>query len=204
MPDQFGRSGRRAQLARILHSTWIERGLAPRASVARAVIDHQVAQVAADLRISEAAALKHIDGRMVSELAVNTANRWHASQLADEAAGDVEVSVPATDAGQLVVGLAMAVGQMIREAYGELPASAGKPLDALGELGAALREATAAEPALLADVSLETLSTAQRTLRAAAAGVAEGTVPVVIADSARPQFARQLLADSELAGRLQP
>lgn len=96
----------------------------------------------------------------------------------------------------------MAVGQMEHEAYGELPAYAGEPLNALGELGAALREATATGPVLLAEVSLGTLSTAERALRAAAAGVADGTVAVVVADSARPQFARQLLADSELTRRL--
>lgn len=204
MAGQFGRPGRRADLARILHSTWDARGMAPLDGAARGIIDRKVAQVAADLGVSEAAALKHIDDRMVIELAVDTANMWQASQVADEVAGGVAVPVPAADAGQLVMGLAMAVGQMVREAYGELPAAAGEPLDALVELGAALREAMAAEPALLAEVSLETLSTAQRTLRAAAAGVADGTVPVLVADSARPQFARQLLADSELARRLQP
>lgn len=204
MADHFGRAGRRADLARILHATLVEHGMAPRDGAARAIIDQKVAQVAAELGVSEAAALKHVADRMVIELAVNTANTWHASQVADEVASGVVVPVPASDAGQLVIGLAMAVGQMVREAYGELPASVGEPLDALGELGAALRAAAEAEPALLAEVTLETLSTAQRTLRAAASGVADGTVPVVIADSARPQFARQLRADSELARRLQP
>lgn len=204
MADQFGRAGRRADLARVLHSTLVQHGMAPRDGAARAIIDQKVAQVAAEMGMSEVAALRLFDDRMVTELAVNTANSWHASQVAAEVAGSVVVQVPAADAGQLVMGLAMAVGQMVREAYGELPASAGEPLDALGELGAALRAATEAEPALLAEITLEALSTAQRTLRAAAAGVADGTVPVVIDDAARPQFARQLLADSELARRLQP
>lgn len=204
MSDEFGRPGRRADLAMILHSTWIEHSMAPGDGAARTIIDGKVAQVAADLGVSEAAALKHIDNSMVIELAVNTANTWHAAQVAYEVAGTVDVPVRAADAGQLVMGLAMAVGQVVREAYGELPASAGEPLDALGELGAALRDATDAEPALLAQVSLETLSTAQRTLQAAAAGVADGTVPVVVANPSRPDFARQLVADSELARRLQP
>lgn len=204
MGDHFGRAGRRADLARVLHATLVEHGLAPRDGAARAILDEKVAQVAAELRVSEAAALKHVDDRMIIELAVNTANTWHAAKVADEAASGVLVQVPAADAGQLVLGLAMAVGPMVRQAYGELPASAGEPLDALGELGAALRAAMEAEPALLLQVTLETLTTAQRTLRAAAAGVEDGTVPVVIADSARTQFARQLLADSELARRLQP
>jgi predicted transcriptional regulator len=178
--------------------------MSPRDGAARAIIDQKVRQVAAELGVSEAAALNHVDDRKVIELAVSTANTWHASKTADEVASGVVVRVPVPDAGQLVMGLAMAVGQMVREAYGELPASAGEPLDALGELGAALRVATEAERGLLAEVTLETLSTAQRTLQAAAAGVADGTVPVVIVDAARPQFARQLLADSELAQRLQP
>jgi hypothetical protein len=204
MADQFGRAGRRADLARLLHATLVAHGMDPLDGAARAIIDQRVAQLSAELGVSETAALRQIDDRLVIEMAVNTSNTWHASQVANEAAGGVAVPVPAADAGQLVMGLAMAVGQMVREVYGELPASVGEPLDALGELGAALREASEAEPGLLAEVTLETLSTAQRTLQAASAGVADGTVPVVVADSARPQFARQLLADSELARRLQP
>lgn len=204
MADQFGRAGRRADLARILHATLAEHGMAPRDGAARAIIDQKVAQLAAELGVGEAAALKQVDDRMIIELAVSTANTWHAAKVADEVASGVVVPVPAAEAGQLVMGLAMAVGQMVREAYGELPASAGEPLDALAALGVALRAATEAEPGLLLDVTLETLTTAQRTLREAAAGVEDGSVSVVIADAARPQFARQLLADSELARRLQP
>ncbi len=163
-----------------------------------------MAQVAAGLGVSEAAAVTHFDDSMVVDLAVKTASTWHAAQVADEVAGGVVVPVPAADAAQLVMALAMAVGQMVREAYGELPASAGEPLDALGELGAALRAATEPKADLQVEVTLETLSTAQRTLRRAAAGVADGTVPVVVANSGRPRFARQLLADADLAERLQP
>jgi hypothetical protein len=204
MTDAFGRAGRRADLARLLHAILVEHGLAPRDGAARAIVDQMVAQVANDRGISEPAALGQFDDAMVRALATNTANTWHASQVADEVAAGVAVAVPATDAGQLVMGLAMAVGQMVREAYGELPASAGEPLDALGELGAALRASTKAQPDLSVEATLETLTTAQRTLRAAAGGVADGTVPVVVAESARPLFARQLLADAELARRLQP
>ena len=141
---------------------------------------------------------------MVIESAVNTANSWHAAKVAEEVASGVVVPVPSADAARLVMGLAMAVGQLVREAYGELPASAGEPLDALGELGAALVVAMESEDVLQVQTTLETLSTAQRALRQAAAGVSDGTVPVVVNDMARPQFARQLLADSALAARLQP
>lgn len=151
--------------------------------------------------MSEAAAVRHFDDRIVIDLAVKTANTWHAAQVADEVAGGVVVPVPAADAGQLVIGLAIAVGQMVREAYGELPASTGELLAALGELGAALRAATQPETDLQVEVTLETLSTAQRTLRLAAAGVADGTVPVIVVDSARPRSARQLLSDANVAER---
>lgn len=204
MANHFGRAGRSADLARVLHTTLIAHGMAPRDGAARTIIDERVAQVAANLGISEAAALRQIDDHMVMEQAVTTANTWHASQVADEVARGVGVSVPAADAAQLVVGLAMAVGQLVREAYGDLPASVGEPLDVLGELGAALRTLCEAEPHLHAEATLEALSTAARALTAAAAGVADGSVAVVIADSERPRFARQLLADSELARRLQP
>jgi hypothetical protein len=204
MADHFGRAGRRADLARVLHAALVQHGMAPRDVAARAIIDERVEQVAADLGVSEAAALKQLDERMVTALAVNTASTWHAARVADEVAGGVVVPVPTADAGQLVMGLAMAVGQMVREVYGELPASVGEPLDALAELGAELRSASERASDVYIEATLETLSTAQRTLSRAAAGVADGSVPVVIADSARPQFARQLLEDAELAKRLQP
>ena len=204
MADQFGRAGRRASLARLLHDTLVTHGMTPLDGAARAIIDEKLAQVAAEMGVSEAAALRLVDADMVVALAVNTADAWHAANVADEVAGGIAVRVPAADAAQLVMALAMAVGQLVREAYGELPASAGEPLDALGELGAALRAAAEVDDLVNAEVTLETLATAQRALLRAAAGVADGTVSVVVADSARPQFARQLLADAELAERLQP
>lgn len=204
MPDQFGRPGRRADLARLLHTTLIEHGTSPLDGAARAMIDEKVEQVANELGISEAAALKQLDDHLVIALATNTAHNWHAAHLADEAAGELAVPVPAADTAQLVMGLAMAVGQIVREAYGDLPAAAGEPLDALCELGAALRAATEQQDLLQVEVTLETLSIAQRSLRRAAEGVANGTVPVVIADANRSRFAAQLFADAELAARLQP
>jgi hypothetical protein len=204
MPDQFGRPGRRADLARLLHATLLEHGTAPLDGAARAMIDEKVEQVANELRISQAAALKRLDDHLVIALATNTAHNWHAAHLADAAAGELAVPVPAADTAQLVMGLAMAVGQIVREAYGDLPAAAGEPLDALFELGAALRAATEQQDLLQVGVTLETLSIAQRSLHRAAAGVANGTVPVVIADANRPRFAAQLFADAELAARLQP
>jgi len=85
--------------------------------------------------VSEAAARRQFEDRSVIELGIAVANTWHASRVADEVAGGVVVPVPAADAGQLVMGLAMAVAQMVREAYDKLPTSAGEPLDALCELG---------------------------------------------------------------------
>ena len=88
MPDQFGRPGRRADLARLLHATLIEHGTAPLDGAARAIIDEKVEQVANELGISEAAALKQLDEHLVIALATNTAHNWHAAHLADEAAGN--------------------------------------------------------------------------------------------------------------------
>ena len=101
------------------------------------------------------------------------------------------------------MGLAMAVGQMVRQVYGELPASVGEPLDALCELGSALRTTRQAD-APPVPLTLQTLTIAHRTLRVAADGVADGTVPVVAPDSARPKFAAQLYDDARLAKELQP
>lgn len=204
MADRFGRAGRRADCARLLQATLVEHGMAPLDGSARAVIDARVAEVAAELGMSEAAALRHFTDQQVVELAVNTANTWHAAQVAEEVAGGLVVDVPATAAARLVMGLAMAVGQMVREVYGDLPTSAGEPLDALCELGAALQTATQTSVVREAVVTLQTLGVAHRTLRRAAVGVADGTVPVVVADSARPQFAKQLSEDARLAKDLQP
>jgi hypothetical protein len=134
MPDQFGRPGRRADLARLLHATLIEHGTAPLDGAAGTMIDEKVEQVASELGISEAAALKQLDDHLVIALATNTAHNWHAAHLADEAAGELAVPVPAADTAQPVMGLAMAVGQIVREAYGDLPAADGEPLDALCKL----------------------------------------------------------------------
>ena len=204
MTDQFGRAGRRADYARLLHQTLVEHSLSPLDGSARAIIDGKVAEGAAESGLTEAAALGHLSREIVVELAVSMANGWHASQVADEVASALEVDVPATAAAQLVMGLAMAVGQLVREAYGDLPASVGEPLDALCELGAALRAPTRGSDTADAQVSLQTLSVAHRALLRAAAGVADGSVPVVLADGSRPQFARQLEDDAELAKALQP
>lgn len=204
MADHFGRPGRRADLGRVLHETLIAHGLSPLEGTARATIDQKIAKVAAELGVSEATALKHFNERLVAESAVNTAHEWHAAQVAEEVAGDLPVAVPATAAGQLVMGLAVAVGQMVREVYGDLPAAVGEPLDALCQLGSALRDATAVDEALPAEVTLQTLTISHRTLRAAAAGVIGGTVPVIVPDSARPQLAAQLNQDAQLALDLQP
>ncbi len=202
MTDHFGRPGRRAVLARLLHEALSERGMAPRSGAARAVIDSKITEIAAELGISEATALKQVREPDVVQLAGSTADAWHAAKAVSDAAGDVAVAVPADSAAQLVAGLAMAVGQLVREAFGELPASAGEPLDAIGELGIALRDALK-NGDMAAEVTLQTLSQSRGALLAAATGVADGTVPVVVDDTARPQFARQLYADAELALRLQ-
>lgn len=204
MAGQFGKAGRRADLARLLHATLVQHGMAPLDGSSRAMIDAKVAQVAGELRMSEAAALRHFTDTQIVNLAVNTANNWHAAHLAEEVAGGLGVAVPATAAAQLVMGLAMAVGQMVRETYGDLPASVGEPLDALCELGAALRKATQAGGVPNGEVTLQTLTSAHRTLHRAAAGVADGTVPVIVSDDARPRFAQQLSDDAELARELQP
>lgn len=203
MADQFGRPGRRADLARLLYHTLIARGMDPVDGAARAIIDRRVSEVAEALGVSETAALRHLRDEDVVALAASTADHWHAAGLADDAAGDFAVSIPGSAAAQLVMGLAMAAGQMIREVYGELPASAGQPLDALCELGSALRESLEAT-SLTVETSLHALGISHRTLLAAAAGVADGSVPVVVAAAQRPAFAQQLYEDARLAKELQP
>jgi phage-related tail fiber protein len=201
MTEPLGRRGRRADLAEQLHNALRAKGLATLRGATRAIIDRRVTQVAQQMRMTEASALKHFGEREIGLLAESTAAEWHAMQAVADAASQIAVTVPARDASQLVMGLAMAVGQLVREIYGELPAAAGEPLDALCELGAALRDSLV-DGDITAEVDLETLSAAQQALRQAAAGVADGSVPVVLADTARAGFAKQLQADAELAQEL--
>lgn len=203
MADHFGRAGRRAELARLLHDTLRDQGMTPLDGSARAMIDERIAEVAAELVVSEPAALRSFRDEHVVMFAQGIAAEWHAASAAEDAAGAVMVEVPAESAAQLVMGLAMAVGQLVREAYGELPASAGQPLDALCELGSALRDAADPRP-IMVETSLQTLTIAHRALAAAAQGVGDGTVPVVISERDRPQFAKQLFEDAQLAKDLQP
>lgn len=201
MTDQFGRRGRRADLAEQLHDALVARGLTPLPGGARQLIDTKIRHVAAQMRMTEAVALRHFGEREVEQLAAITADDWHAAKAVADAAGEITVTVPSTDAARLVMGLAMAVGQVIREVYGDLPAAAGEPLDALCELGAAIRDGLDAEE-LTADVTLDVLSTARTTLERAAAGVRDGSVNVVVSDTARPKFAEQLEHDAALAESL--
>jgi hypothetical protein len=198
MMEQFGPSGRRADLARQLYDALVENGLAPLPGATRAIVDRKVAEVAQQMRMTESSALKHFGEPEITQLAASTATEWHAMRAVADAASQIGVTLPARDAGQLVMGLAMAVGQIVRELYGELPAAAGEPLDALCELGGALRDSLA-DGDIVAALDLKTLSAAEEALRHAAAGVADGSVPVVVADAARPSFAQQLLADADLA-----
>lgn len=199
MTEQFGRPGRRADLAKQLHDALLEKGLVALPGATRVMIDLTVTQVAQEMRTTETSVLKHFGERELTQLAERTATEWHAMQAVAEAASQIAVAVPARDAGQLVMGLAMAVGQIAREIYGELPAVAGEPLDALCELGAALRDSLV-DGDVSAEVDLATLSAAEEALRKAAAGVADGSVPVVVADTARPSFAEQLQADAARSG----
>ena len=203
MTNHFGRPGRRADLARLLHESLVDCGMTPLEGATRLMIDRRVREISEALRISETAALKEVREIDVVRLAERTAAEWHAAKAAQDAAGSFEVAVPGESAAQLLMGLSMAVGQLVREVLGDLPASAGDPLDAMCELAGALKDALA-EDGVSVEVTLETLSKARAGLLAAAAGVADGTVPVVLPDDARPRFAAKLYADAELALRLQP
>ncbi len=102
MTDHFGRPGRRADLARLLHEALSERGTVPMAGAARALIDRKITDIAAELGVSETTALKQIREYDVAQLAENTAHAWHAAKAASEAAGHFPVPVPADSAAQLV------------------------------------------------------------------------------------------------------
>ena len=127
MTDRFGRRGRRADLAEQLHHALVERGLTPLPGGARQLIDTKNSQVAAHMRMTEAVVLRQFGDAEIAQLAAVTADDWHAAKAVADAAGQIAVTVPSTDAAQLVMGLAMAVGQVIREVYGDLPAAAGEP-----------------------------------------------------------------------------
>jgi len=98
------------------------------------------------------------------ELGRAVANTWHASRVADEVAGGVVVPVPAADAGQLVMGLAMAVAPMVGAACDKYAGLGWRAARRAVQAGRGLRAATSPGSVLQAEVSLGA-STAQRTLR---------------------------------------
>jgi hypothetical protein len=147
-------------LARILHATPVEQGMAPlegrpgRSSAGRWRRSRQSC-ASARQRPSSTSTTGRSSSWRSTRLTTGTPPRWRTRWSATSWSR----CRPRTR-GQLVMGVAMAVGQMVREAYGELPASAGEPLDVLRELGAALRTATEPEPALQADVTMNALKRA--------------------------------------------
>lgn len=137
----FGRPGRRADVARELHEALERRGIDLLPGRARQMLDERVAEVAAQMRISEQTALSYLPPDWAEQIAADIAIEHEQAHIAEETAqGSVPVSV--TDVGALIAGLAVCVQNAVWRAMGNaLPVSVGEPLDCLTGLALALQPA---------------------------------------------------------------
>ena len=136
--SEFGRRGRRADLARELHEAFVRHGIELLPGRARQMLDETVRDVAAQGRISERTALDYLPADWAERMAADVACQQEQSQVAERSAvGDVELTT--TRVGSLVAGLAVVVQNKVwRVLDNNLPASIGEALDCLTSLALSL------------------------------------------------------------------
>ena len=136
--SQFGRPGRRAELARELHEAFVRHGIELLSGRARQMLDETVRDVAAQGRFSERTALDYLPADWAERTAADVAFQQEQSQVAERSAvGDVELTT--TRVGSLVAGLAVVVQNSAwRVLENNLPASIGEALDCLTGLALSL------------------------------------------------------------------
>ena len=156
--SEFGRPGRRAELARELHEAFVRHGIELLPGRARQMLDESVRDVAAQGRFSERTALNYLPHDWAERTAADVAFQQEQSQIAERnAVGDVELTT--TRVGSLVAGLAVVVQNNVwRVVDNNLPASIGEALDCLTGLALSLApsdcEVTAPRAELLAAARL--------------------------------------------------
>lgn len=138
MADEFGRPGRRAELARELHAAFARHDIDLLPGRARELVDQRLREVAAKARISERTALTYLPEGWADQIAADVALEREQSQMAERiATGELELT--ASRLGALIAGLAVVVQDNVwRVMDNALPASIGEPLDCLTGLAVSM------------------------------------------------------------------
>ena len=138
----FGRPGRRASIARELQEAFARMGMELLPGRARQILDERIAEVAAQLHMSERTALQYLPPGWVEQTAADVALEREQAQVAEQTATGT-AAVPVANLGALMAGLAVCVQNAAWRAMGEaLPVSIGEPLDCLTGLALALQSLT--------------------------------------------------------------
>jgi hypothetical protein len=136
--SDFGRPGRRADLARELHAAFASHGIDLRPGGARKLVDQRIAEVATQMRMSERSALRHFPGGWAEHIAAQAAVDYEAGKLAEQNACG-EALTPTADTARLIMALGVTAQYELWKVMDECsPASVAGPLDAISALAAAL------------------------------------------------------------------
>lgn len=197
-PSDFGRPGRKADLARELHQAFADRGIELLPGRARQMLDERVAAVAEQMRISEKAALSYLPTDWPEQTAADVAVEREQAQMAEQmATGTVTISAARLSA--LMAGLAVAIQNSVwRVMDGSLPAAVGEPLDCL--TGLALKVESV--PADLEVGRAELLAVARHLGSEADVLRAGGSSPDRDNPAQRERVVDRLVGDAEAARRL--
>jgi hypothetical protein len=138
----FGRPGRRASIARELQEAFARKGIELLPGRARQMLDERIAEVAAQLRMSERTAMQYLPSDWAEQMAADVELEREQAQVAEQTATGT-ADVPVAKLGALMAGLAVVVQNAVWRAMGEaLPVAVGEPLDCLSGLALALQSVT--------------------------------------------------------------
>lgn len=138
---EFGRPGRRADLARELHEAFARRGIELLPGRARQIVDERLAEVAALMRVSERTALSYLPTAWVEDVTAAVALEQEGAKIAERDARG-SATIPARRLGAVLAGLAVCVQDGVWRMAGGLPAGIGESLDCLTGLALSLRTMT--------------------------------------------------------------
>ncbi len=139
---EFGRPGRRADLARELHAAFARHGIDLLPGGARKLVDQRIADVATQMSMSERSALRYFPRGWAEQIAEEAAVDYEGGRLAEQSAGG-EALAPMAGIARLIMGLSVTAQYELWRVMDECtPTSVAGPLDAISALAASLTEST--------------------------------------------------------------
>jgi hypothetical protein len=190
---EYGR-GRHAELASRLHDAYLQAGIPLLPGKAREIVDEYVRDVAEQMGLTKATALKYMPSDWPETTAASMADQLESAKLAEVTAVG-KVSVATSMVAQLITGLTFVVQEGAWQSNdGQLNAGVGEPLDRLRALIMSLSD-------LPGDVEVDRseLVGAARQLGQLADYIRGGRPFSAEDDVDRDAFARKLAADAQAA-----